>query len=94
MRLFTVNAERLPMVLVLSGLLLFAAGLYVGFDNSLAFGSMIVGLFDCAFGLILFVLHLQERPRNSVATRLSSKFISAGSTVVMPAMPTNEQAAE
>ena len=94
MRLFTNIFERLPMVWFLVGLLFNAAGLYLGFEYSLAFGYMIVGWFCCAYGLALFVLRLRERPRTSAATRLSPKFISAGSTVIMPAMPNveNEQA--
>ena len=96
MRLFTTNFERLPMLWFLSGLLFNAAGLYLGFEYSLAFGFMIVGFLCCAFGLVIFVLQLQERPRKSAATRLSPKFISAGSTVIKPAMPNveNEQATE
>ncbi len=96
MRLFTNIFERLPMVWFLVGLLFNAAGLYLGFEYSLAFGYMIVGWFCCAYGLALFVLRLRERPRTSAATRLSPNFISAGSTVMMPAMPNveNEQATE
>ncbi len=96
MRLFTIIFERLPMVWILLGLLFNAAGLYLGFEYSLAFGYMIVGWFCCAYGLALFVFRLQERPRTTAATRLSPNFVSAGSTVVMPAMPNveNEQATE
>ena len=96
MRLFTNIFERLPMVWFLVGLLFNAAGLYLGFEYSLAFAYMIVGWFCCAYGLALFVLRLRERPRTSAATRLSPNFISAGSTVMMPAMPNveNEQATE
>ena len=96
MRLFTIIFERLPIVWFLLGLLFNAAGLYVGFEYSLAFGYMIVGWFCCAYGLVLFVTRLLERPTTSAATRLSPKFISAGSTVMMPAIPNveNEQATE
>ncbi len=96
MRLFTNIFERLPMVWFLVGLLFNAAGLYLGFEYSLAFGYMIVGWFCCAYGVALFVFRLQERPRTSAATRLSPNFISAGSTVMMPAMPNveNEQVTE
>lgn len=73
------------MVCLLFGLLLVAFGLLVGFDSTAAIGAMIVGLLVSVFGLILFVLQLQERPRPTVATRLSPDFISAGSTVQMPA---------
>ncbi len=94
MQLFTTVFERLPMVWFLLGLLFNAAGLYLGFEFSLAFAYMIVGWFCCAYGLALFVFRLQERPRTTAATRLSPNFVSAGSTVVMPAMPNveNEQA--
>ncbi len=96
MRLFTIIFERLPMVWFLLGLLFNSAGLYLGFEYSLAFGYMIVGWFCCAYGVALFVFRLQERPRTSAATRLSPNFISAGSTGIMPAMPNveNEQATE
>ena len=87
MRPLTIVLERLPMVWFLLGLLFISAGLYLGFENALAFGYMIVGSFCCAYGLAIFVLRFQERPTTSVARRLSPKFISAGSTVIMPAMP-------
>jgi len=90
MRLFTTNHERLPMVWVLLGLLFNAAGLYLGFEYSMAFVYMIVGWLCCVFGATVFVLQRQERPRSSTATRLSPKFISAGATVIMPAMQTGE----
>ncbi len=96
MGLFTTIFERLPMVWFLLGLLFNSAGLYLGFEYSLAFGYMLVGWFCCAYGLALFVFRLRERPRTSAATRLSPNFMSAGSTSVMPAMPNveNEQATE
>ena len=80
MRLFTINSERLPMVWFLLGLLINTAGLYLGFEYSLAFGFMIVGLLSCAFGLVLFVLQRMEPPTRSAATRLSPEFVSVGST--------------
>jgi len=94
MRLFTIIFERLPIVWFLLGLLFNAVGLYLGFEYSLAFGYMIVGWFCCAYGLVLFVTRLLERPTTSAATRLSPNFISAGSTGIMPATPNveNEQA--
>ena len=90
MRLFTTVFERLPMVWILLGLLFNAAGLLLGFEFSLAFGYMIVGWACCAYGVVVFVLQRGERPRRSEATRLSPKFISAGSTAIMPA-PSNVQ---
>jgi hypothetical protein len=95
MRLFSVVFERHPMVWFLLGLLLNSAGLYIGFEYSLAFGFMIFGWFCCAYGVALFVFQHIERPRTTAATRLSPKFISAGSTVIMPAIQNveNEQSA-
>ncbi len=96
MRIFTTDTERLPMVWFLLGLLFNAAGLFLGFDFSIAFGYMIVGWLCCAFGILIFVMQRMERPKKSAATRLSSKFISAGSTTIMPAMSNveKEQATE
>jgi len=85
MRLPTITSERLPMVWFLFGLLLNSAALLVGLDSSVAFAGLIIGWLCCVFGLILFVLQLQERPTKSAATRLSPDFISAGATVQMPA---------
>jgi len=91
MQLFKTVFERLPIVWVLLGLLFNAAGLYLGFEYSLAFGYMIVGWFCCAYGVALFVLRLQERTKKSAATRLSPHFISAGSSEEMSAMPNVEK---
>ena len=93
MQPFTILFERLPMVWFLLGLFFNATGLYVGFDNPLSFGYMIVGWCCCAYGLALFVLRLRERPKTRAATRLSPNFLSAGAPVIMPATPTveNEQ---
>ena len=81
----TISA-RLPMIWFLLGLLLNAAGLYVGFDNPLSFVLILAGWFCCAFGLALFVLRLLEKPKAQQNTRLSPEFISAGATTEMPAM--------
>lgn len=92
MRLFTTVFERLPMVWFLLGLLFNAAGLYLGFEYSLAFAYMIIGWFCCGYGIALFVFRLQERPRSAAAaTRLSPNFVSAGATVMMPAMPNGDK---
>jgi hypothetical protein len=85
MQVFTVIFERIPQVWFLLGLLFNATGLYLGFDYKLAFVYMIVGWFCCAYGIAVFVFQLRERPRNSEATRLSPKFISAGSPTANPA---------
>jgi len=90
MQLFTIVFERLPIVWFLLGLLFNALGLYLGFEHSFAFVYMATGWFCCAYGLALFVLRLQAGPATSAATRLSPKFISAGSTIIMPAMSTVE----
>jgi hypothetical protein len=84
MKLFTIVFERIPMVWFLLGLLFNAAGLYLGFDYSLSFAYMILGWFCCAYGLSLFLFRLRERPKSTVATRLSPDFVSAGATVIMP----------
>jgi NADH:ubiquinone oxidoreductase subunit 6 (subunit J) len=96
MQLFKTNPERLPMVWFLLGLLFNAAGLFLGFEFSVAFGYMVVGWACCVFGIVLFVLHLMEPARKSAKTRLSPGFISAGATVAMPAISNveNEQAPE
>ena len=78
------------MVWVLLGLLFNAAGLYLGFDYSLSFVYLFVGWFCCVLGVVVFVLQRQERPRTTGETRLSSNFISAGATVMMPAVPKPE----
>ena len=84
MRLPKITAERLPMVSFLFGLLLNAAALLVGLESTASFTGLIIGWLFCAFGLILYVLQLQEGSKNSSATRLSADFISVGSTVEMP----------
>ncbi len=43
MRLPTITSERLPMVCFLSGLLLNAAALFVGLENSVAFAGLLIG---------------------------------------------------
>lgn len=77
------------MVWLLLGLLMNAAGLFIGFDSSLSFVLIFGGWFCCAFGLALFVLRQMENPRSREHTRLSSQFISAGATTAMPAMRNN-----
>jgi hypothetical protein len=90
MQLFNTLKDRVPMVWVLLGLLFNAAGLYLGFDYSLSFVYLAVGWFCCVLGGVVYLLQRQERPRQTRATRLSSNFISAGATVMMPAMPKSE----
>ena len=76
------------MVWVLVGLLFISSGLYLGFDYSMSFVYMIVGMFCFAFGVALFGLRLSERPRTPTRTRLSPNFISAGASDVSP-LPKN-----
>jgi len=78
MQVPTITQERLPVVWTLFGLLLFAVGLFVGFDSKAAIWAMIGGLLFAVFGLMMFVLQLQERPKQAARTRLSPEFISAG----------------
>lgn len=85
MRLLKIGPERLPMVWFLLGLLFNAAGLFLSFEFSVAFGYMIVGWLCCVFGIVIFVLQRMEPKKKSTATRLSSGFISAGETIAMPA---------
>lgn len=85
MQLPTIPQERQPMVWLLTGLLLVAIGLFVGFDSKAAIGAMIGGLLISVFSVILFVLQLQERPKQTAQTRLSPEFISAGETTQMSA---------
>ena len=87
MQIFATVFERLPIVWFLLGLLFNAAGLYLGFEYSLSFGYLIVGWFCCAYGLAILVFRFQERPKTTAATRLSPNFVSAGATVIMPAVP-------
>ena len=96
MQLFKVILEGFPMVWFLLGLLFHSAGLYLGFEYTLAFGYMIVGWFFCAYGLALFFFRFREHSNKSTATRLSPKFVSIGSTEIMPAIPNpeNEQTTE
>ncbi len=76
--------ERLPQVWLLLGLLFFATGLYLGFDYSLVFVYLGVGLICFLYGVLLFIFLLRERPKKSNVRPLSRDFISIGSTVVMP----------
>ena len=90
MRLTTDIFERLPQVWVLVGLLIIATGLYLGFDYSLVFVYLGIGIISFVYGLVLFALLLIESPRNSKTKPLSREFISIGSDVEMP-MPKGDQ---
>ena len=54
--------ERYPQLWFLLGLLFIATGLHLGFEFSMSFLYMMVGFFCCAFGIVLFLLRLFERP--------------------------------
>ena len=86
MQVFSIIFERVPMVWFLLGLLFNATGLYLGFEYPLSFAYMFVGWFCCAYGIAVFVYRLTERPKGAEERRLSPNFISAGATVIMPAM--------
>ncbi len=85
MRLVSDIFERLPMVWLLLGLLFFATGLYLGFDYKLTFVYLMVGAACSLYGLLLFIFIRRENPQRRNPAPLSRNFISAGSTVVMPA---------
>jgi multisubunit Na+/H+ antiporter MnhC subunit len=91
MKLVSDIFERLPQVWVLVGLLFFATGLYLGFDYSLVFVYLGIGAICLAYGVVLFVLLLGERPKKSKARTLSRDFISIGSNVVMPAADASQE---
>ncbi len=85
MRLVSDIFERLPMVWLLLGLLFFATGLYLGFDYKLTFVYLMVGAVCSLYGLLLFIFLRRENPKRRNPSPLSRNFISAGSTVIMPA---------
>ena len=76
--------ERLPQAWALVGLLIIASGLFLGFDYSLVFVYLGLGLVCFLYGVTLFVLLLLEGPTRSKARPLSRDFIQSGVTVVMP----------
>ena len=58
--------ERIPQIYFLAGLLLMADGLYLGFENVLAFYYIGFGLISCCYGVALFMLRLQNRQYQSL----------------------------
>ena len=90
MKLVSDIFERLPQVWVLLGLLFFAGGLYLGFDYSLAFVYLGVGVICFLYGVLLFVFMQREGTRKGNVRPLSKDFISIGSTVVMPAQEVDQ----
>ena len=91
MRLTSDIFERLPQVWVLLGLLIIATGLYVGFDYSIVFVYLGIGVLCFVYGLALFVLLLLDGPRKSNTRPLSRDFISIGSAAIMPASPADQE---
>lgn len=81
------------MICLLSGLLLIAIGLLLGLEGAASISATVAGLLISVFGVILFLLQLQERPKPSTATRLSPEFISAGSTAQTPAPQVDQERA-
>ena len=89
MRLVSDIFERLPQVWILLGLLFFATGLYLGFEYSLVFVYLGIGVVCFTYGVVLFLFLLREKPKKSNVSPLSKNFIQIGATVVMPT-PTSE----
>lgn len=84
MRLVSDIFERLPQVWILVGLLIMATGVYLGFDYSIVFVYLGLGVLCFLYGVVLFVLLTLEGPGKSKARPLSRDFISIGATVIMP----------
>lgn len=93
MKLVTIIFERIPMVWLLLGLLFIATGLYLGFEYSLSFVYLFVGLTCSAYGVTLFFFQRSERPKRGAARPLSRNFISAGATMIFPS-PGNEDTSQ
>jgi len=91
MKLTSQIFERLPQVWVLVGLLIIASGLYLGFDYSLVFVYLGLGIVCFLYGLVLYVLLLLEGPSKAKARPLSRDFISIGETVVMPTPQSDQE---
>ena len=91
MRLTSDIFERLPQVWVLVGLLIIATGVYLGFDYSLVFVYLGIGITCFLYGLVMFLLLLLEGPGKSNARPLSRDFISIGSTAIMPTPQADEE---
>ena len=84
MRLVSDIFERLPQVWILVGLLIMASGIYLGFDYSIVFVYLGLGVLCFLYGVVLFVLLALEGPKKTNVRPLSREFISIGETVVMP----------
>ena len=84
MKLTTDLFERLPQAWVLVGLLIISTGLYLGFDYSLVFVYLGIGILSTVYGLALFVLRLLDGPKKTNTRPLSRDFISIGSGAMTP----------
>ena len=82
--------ERAPLVWLLLGLLMISGGLYLGFDHGLTIVYMLVGVFCSLYGPLLFVFKRREQGNRSPRP-LSRDFISAGATVIMPALDKEDE---
>jgi hypothetical protein len=91
MRLNSGMFERLPQMWVLVGLLIVATGLYIGFEHSLVFVYIGIGIMCSLYGLALFVVLLLDGPKKSNTRPLSRDFISAGSPVMMSASEADQE---
>lgn len=91
MKLVSEIFERLPQVWVLVGLLIIATGLWLGFDYSIVFVYLGLGILCFLYGVVLFVLLALEGPRKTNKRPLSRDFISIGETVVMPTPETDQE---
>ena len=91
MRLTSVIFERLPQIWVLVGLLIIVSGLFLGFDYSLVFVYLGIGIISFVYGLVLFALLLIEGTKKSKSKPLSRDFISIGPTVMMPKSQSDQE---
>jgi multisubunit Na+/H+ antiporter MnhC subunit len=91
MKLISDIFERLPQVWVLVGLLIIASGLYLGFDYSLIFVYLGVGVLCFLYGVTLFFMLLLEGSTRKKARPLSRDFIQIGEETVTTPMPQVDQ---
>lgn len=66
MRLPTLFYKRIPQFWLLTGLLLIAGGLYLGFDSSSSFAYIAVGIVSCAGGIgVAIIRHRYRRAQTT-----------------------------
>ena len=59
--------ERIPQFWFLLGLLFISNGLYIGFEFSISFVYIGVGMLCCSYGVVIFLMRLkyrQDEPAN------------------------------